>query len=198
MLLKVSEANSSAMTDTLEVKPFTSPTEYEGMVDYFLDGDDLFLNGMGVSRALLPTREAWLRSVLADHELPDHLKDRLYVGWFYRGRQVGHSSVNRIKVGEEAFFHLHLWCPDLRMSGLGTRFCKESIRIYFDRFRLKRLWSEPYAENPAPNRVLVKLGFEFVKRYRTIPGAINFEQDVNLYLLCREQLRNPERFSPRT
>jgi hypothetical protein len=26
-------------------------------------------------------------------------------------------------------------------------------------------------------------GFRFIKRYRTIPGAINFEQDVNQYVL---------------
>jgi RimJ/RimL family protein N-acetyltransferase len=167
----------------LEVRPFSSATEYECMVDYFLGADDSFLNGMGVARSLLPTREAWLRSALADHQALDDQKDRLYVGWFYEGRQIGHSSVNKIQIAEEAFFHLHLWHSELRMSGLGIHLCRQSIKIFFERLRLKRLWCEPYAENQAPNRTLVKLGFEFVKRYRTVPGAISFEQDVNLYRL---------------
>jgi hypothetical protein len=33
--------------------------------------------------------------------------------------------------------------------------------------------------------VLEKLGFRFVRRYRTIPGVIAYEQDVNRYELKR-------------
>lgn|SRR5215472_12156231 len=178
-----SRYSQMTQTNMLEVKPFASASEYEGMIDYFLQSEDSFLAQMGVARALLPSREAWLRSALRDHELPDNKKDRLYVGWYHRGTQVGHSSVNRIKVGEEAYLHLHLWRSDLRKSGFGVQFCRASIAIYFERLKLQRLWSEPYAENPAPNRTLVKLGFSFIRRYRTVPGQISFEQDVNLYLL---------------
>lgn len=32
------------------------------------------------------------------------------------------------------------------------------------------------------NRVMPKSGFRFIKRYRTVPGPINFEQDVNRYV----------------
>lgn len=176
--------------EDFEVRPFSVPSEYQSMIDYFVDADESFLLGMGVERSLVPTKENWLRAVLADHDRPDDKKDRLYLGWFYRGSQIGHSSVNRIRVGEEAFFHLHLWRPDLRMSGVGTYLCRHSIKIYFTRLRLKRLWCEPFAENPAPNRTLPKLGFDFIQRYRTVPGAINFEQDVNLYCLSKEKFEN--------
>lgn len=172
-------------TNALEVRPFSTASEYEGMIDYFLGADDAFLDGMGVARGLLPTRDAWLRAALTDHQLPDREKDRLYLAWFYQGHQIGHSSVNKIRFGNDAFFHLHMWRPDLRKSGFGLLLCEQSIRIYFDRLQLKTLWCEPYAENPAPNRTLVKLGFEFIRRYRTVPGAINFEQDVNLYRKCK-------------
>jgi RimJ/RimL family protein N-acetyltransferase len=175
-------------TKALEVVPFSSQQEYEGMIDYFLGADDFFLRSMGVDRSRLPSREAWLGDALADHQVPDHRKNRLYLGWFYQGSQIGHSSVNRIRVGEDAFFHLHLWRQELRKSGFGTYLCQQSIRIYFDRLGLKRLWCEPYAENHAPNRTLVKLGFEFVKRYRTVPGTINFKQDVNLYRKHKAQI----------
>src|SRR5262249_34973208 len=167
----------------VQVRPFSSAVEYEGMIDYFLKADDAFLRGMGVDRLRLPWRETWLRHVLQDHEQPDERKDRLYLAWIYDGAQIGHSSVNRIKVGEEAYFHLHLGRADLREAGLGIQFCRKSIALYFDRLRLQRLWCEPFAGNPAPNRTVRKLGFEFVKQYRTVPGTTAFEQDVNLYRL---------------
>lgn len=33
-----------------------------------------------------------------------------------------------------------------------------------------------------PNRVMPKSGFRFIKRYRTVPGPINFQQGVNRYV----------------
>jgi [ribosomal protein S5]-alanine N-acetyltransferase len=82
----------------------------------------------------------------------------------------------------------------LRRAGLGTEFVRRSANFYFERFNLQKLVCEPSAENPAPHRVLEKLGFRFVRQYRTIPGVIAYEQDVNRYELKRprsdvEQLR---------
>jgi hypothetical protein len=34
-------------------------------------------------------------------------------------------------------------------------------------------------KKPGPNRVLAKVGFLLVKRYRTTPRLIDFEQEVN-------------------
>ena len=68
-------------------------------------------------------------------------------------------------------------------KGLGLDFLKLTIPYYFKNFRLQKLICEPYAENTAPNSILKKLGFEFVRTYDTIPGWINFEQTVNRYEL---------------
>jgi RimJ/RimL family protein N-acetyltransferase len=96
---------------------------------------------------------------------------------------IGHSSINKIQVGQEAFIHLHQWSQAHRRAGLGTRFFQLCVARFAEDFALKRLYCEPSADNPGPNRVLLKSGFRFVKRYRTIPGPINFEQDVNQYVL---------------
>ena len=80
----------------------------------------------------------------------------------------------------------------IKASGLGTEFVRRSAAFYFERFNLQKLVCEPWAENPAPNRVLEKLGFAFVRRYRTIPGVIAFEQEVNRYELRRpDQMLEP-------
>lgn len=57
--------------------------------------------------------------------------------------------------------------------------------IYFERFRLEKIASEPYAENGAPGRVLERLGFRHVKRYRTVPSSIANEQDVDRWEITR-------------
>lgn len=174
-----------------EVRPFSSAAQYEAMIDYFLLADDDYLRGMGVDRNRLPRKEKWLLEVFADHELPDGQKGRYYLSWIFNGQPIGHSSINRIRMGEEAYFHLHLWRPELRRAGLGTEFSRRSVQFYFERFRLKRLFSEPFAENTAPNKTLSKLGFRFIQRYRTVPGTISDEQEVNRYVLydCAKSIK---------
>jgi RimJ/RimL family protein N-acetyltransferase len=178
--------------EEIEVRPFSSREEYELMLDYFHKADDPFLRGMGVDRLKLPERDKWLEALLVDHEKPDKERDRFYLVWIFRGRRIGHSSINKIVPGTEAFIHLHLWNSQLRRAGLGTEFVRRSVNFYFERFNLKKLVCEPWAENLAPNRVLKKLGFAFVRRYRTTPGVIAYEQDVNRYELRRpNQLLRP-------
>src|SRR2546425_7524132 len=171
--------------EEIEVRPFSSREEYDLMLDYFYKADEPFLRGMGVDPLKLPQRDKWLDALLVDHEKPDKERDRFYLVWIFRGQRVGHSSINNIIHGTEAFIHLHLWNSQLRRAGLGTEFVGRSVNFYFERFNLKKLVCEPWAGNPAPNRVLEKLGFTFVRRYRTIPGVIAYEQDVNRYELRR-------------
>jgi hypothetical protein len=47
---------------------------------------------------------------------------------------------------------------------------------------------EPYARNKAPNAILPQLGFIKIKTYRTTPGAMNFEQEVNRWEMKKENL----------
>ncbi len=171
----------------LTVRPFESPLEYRRMIDYFLGGDDSFLLGMGVDRAKLPEREVWLQAALIDHERSDHAKTRFYVAWLCGVEQVGHSSISHLQPHEVAHVHLHLWRPQLRRSGLGARFLARSLDFYFARFGLESIVSEPFAGNPAPNRVLKKLGFRFLKRYRTVPSGIASEQEVNRWEITRAE-----------
>ena len=171
--------------EEIKVRPFSGREEYELMLDYFYNADDPFLRGMGVDRLKLPERSKWLDALLADHERPDGERDRFYLVWIFRGRRVGHSSINKIVLGIEAFIHLHLWDSQLRRAGLGTEFVRRSANFYFKRFNLEKLVCESWADNPAPNRVLEKLGFGFIRRYRTTPGVIAYEQDVNRYELRR-------------
>jgi RimJ/RimL family protein N-acetyltransferase len=187
----------------LLIRPFESPADYLGMIDYFHGASDDLLARMGVDRGRLPARQDWLERAWRDHERAeeDPQRDRFHVAWMLDGAVVGHSSINQIRRGDSASAHLHLWRADLRRAGIGGDFFRRSVSYYFTHFDLQVLRVEPYAENAAPNRVVEKLGFRFVKRYRTVPGPLNFEQEVNRYEMQRaewELLREDSGRPPRT
>lgn len=159
--------------------------EVDLVIDYFLTADHDFLRGMGADPAKLPQKEAWRKLMLEDLDRPLQARQFYYLLWEMDGIPIGHSNINHIEFGVEAKMHLHLWQAQKRRSGNGTRYVSMCIARYFERFKLQRLICEPYAHNPAPNRTLARLGFELVRQYETTPGWINFEQEVNRWLLTR-------------
>jgi len=156
------------------------------IVNYFLKSDRQFLTEMGVDREKLPPAEQWINLILDNFNRPVPQKEFYYLIWDLDGSPIGHSNINKIIIGKEAYMHLHLWQSGLRYRGLGTGYVRESVSIYFEKFNLKTIYSEPYALNPAPNKVLENVGFKFVKTYKTNPGWINFYQPVNRWILTRD------------
>ena len=159
------------------------------IVDYWHNADEAFLRGMGADIHKLPGRNEFAQMLENQLSLPDSKKSSLAMIMEVDGNPEGHCNVNKICFGKEAFMHLHIWKPGKRMKGMGRFMVKASIPHFFERLQLETLWCEPMAGNPAPNKTLKKLGFEFIKRYKTIPGAINFEQEVNQYRLDRNGLK---------
>ena len=153
------------------------------IVDYFINAEDSFLKGMGADKNKLPTRDEWIGKLESDFTKSYIEKDFYYIIWLQNGQAVGHSNINHIEFGNTASMHLHLWENSTRKKGLGVEFLRMTVPYYFKNFELQKLICEPYSKNIAPNKVLKKLGFEFVRTYETIPGQINFLQTVNRYEL---------------
>jgi RimJ/RimL family protein N-acetyltransferase len=142
---------------------------------------------MGVDLKKIPTRTS-LTSMLKDQIKTDIEEKKSYaLIWELDGLPVGHSNVNEIEFGHQAIMHLHLWQSSYRKRGIGTEFVKKSLPYYFENLQLEKLLCQPYALNLAPNRTLEKAGFTFVKKIKTIPGYLNFEQEVNIWKLSRKQ-----------
>jgi ribosomal-protein-alanine N-acetyltransferase len=160
-------------------------SELEQVITYFLSADDDFLLGMGVDVGKLPQKEAWLSRLQEEYRLPPEQKKLFYVAWLQNETTVGHSHINQLIFGKEAFMHLHLWQHHNRQKGSGTEFVRLSLPFYFNIFHLEKLYCEPYALNPAPNKTMEKLGFDFIERHETIPGPSNFYQPVNKWCLER-------------
>ncbi len=156
------------------------------LIDYWLSADESFLSGMGADISKIPPREVWEDMLNEQIKTPLDKKKSYCIIWLQHEKPIGHSNVNNIIYGQEAFMHLHLWKPDSRQKGLGTEFVKKTIPWFFEDLKLKDLFCEPYALNTAPNKTLEKLGFRFIKEYLTIPGYLNFEQPVKRWQLSLE------------
>ena len=155
------------------------------IADYWLESESDFLINMGVDLNKLPTRKGLRKMLTEQINTPITAKKSYALIWELDGKQIGHSNVNEIEYDKQATMHLHLWKSNNRKKGIGTELVRKSLPFYFERLKIEKLICEPYALNPAPNKTLEKVGFGFVKKYRTIPGSLNFEQEVNRWELTK-------------
>ncbi len=159
------------------------------IIDYWHNADDDFLINLGVEINKIPSRKEW-ENMLLEQIAKSYTNKKSYcIIWQVDEKAVGHSNVNKIVYGKEAYMHLHLWKNEFRKMGLGTQLVKMTLPFFFENLHLKKLYCEPYALNPAPNKTLEKAGFKFIKEYVTIPGFLNFEQKVNLWELTFEKFK---------
>ena len=164
-------------------------SDTEPLCDYWFGADPEFLAGMGVDPAKMPKRDEWKQMLNDQISQPYEEKQSYCIIWLLNDEPVGHSNVNRIIYGEEAYMHLHIWKEDNRIKGMGVKFIQMTLPCFFVKMKLKKICCEPYALNPAPYKVLEKAGFEFIKEYVTVPGWINFEQPVKHWELDLERFK---------
>lgn len=158
-------------------------SDIDAIIAYWVSADNPYLEGMGCDVTKMPTNLEWKQMLMQQISSPYEEKQAYCLIWLLDNKAIGHCNVNKIKYGAEAYMHLHLWDMCLRKKGLGTELVKRSLPYFQKNLKLNYLYCEPYAFNSAPNKALEKAGFTFVKKYRTIPGSINVEQEVNRWEL---------------
>lgn len=156
-------------------------SDIELIIQYWLTASDDYLTALGVDLDKIPSKADWQRMLASQIALPYQEKQSYCTIWELNDKPIGHSNVNKIIFGKDAFMHLHIWHAEERKMGLGVAFIKRSLPFFFKNLQLKKIYCEPYAVNEAPNKTLAKAGFHFIKEYTTVPGSINFEQPVKLW-----------------
>ena len=151
------------------------------IIDYWLNSESNYLANMGADISKVPDRAEWTQ--MLEEQLQQDYKDKksYCLIWEVDGKPIGHSNVNKIVFGQEAFMHLHVWYDEFRSKGLGVQFVNMGLPYFFKNLQLQKIYCEPYALNPAPNKTVEKAGFKLVKEYITTPGSLNFEQPVKLW-----------------
>jgi len=156
------------------------------LLNYWYSCDADYLKTLGADINKLPSREDFGKMLLKQISAPFEDKKAYATIWLIDDVPKGHCNTNMIHFEKEANMHLHLWEPMDRHKGIALSLAKESMKLFFENLNLKKLICEPYALNPAPNKFLPKLGYTFIKKYETIPGSINFQQEVNRYEITKE------------
>lgn len=167
-------------------------TDIDLVADYWLKSNPDFMESLGVDLEKLPSREELTSMLHEQINLPIHKKQSYALIWEIDGIAAGHSNVNNIEYGKVATMHLHLWQSIHRQKGLGSNLLRLSLPFFFRNLQIEKLIVEPFAYNPAPNRTLEITGFRFVKTYTTIPGSLNFEQEVNLWEMTKDEFMRLE------
>lgn len=152
---------------------------------YWMDSTPEYLKSMGVDLSAMPSREEFREMIQHQLSLPLEQRKSYALCWCADNVPVGHSNLTDIKFGQEAKMHLHIWDAKHRYKGMGSSFLRKSIPFYFKNLKLKNLYCEPFANNPTPHATLRKLGFKKIDEYRTVPGSINFEQEVKRWHLSK-------------
>ena len=160
-------------------------SEVDHVMDYFHDASAEYLEILGVDPTRLPSLLQWRKLFEADFALPVGQRRNFYLLWERDGKPAGFSSADKIKFGQEAYMHLHVFDPLNRATGLGAEAVRKSVDLYFDALKLQKLFCEPNAFNVAPNRALQKAGFRYVKTHNTVPGPLNFHQAVTQWVFDR-------------
>ena len=155
------------------------------IVDYFLNSTPEHLEMLGVDPTRFPPAAGWRERMRNECAVPIEQRSVLLVIWLSDDRPIGFSTVDKIRLGEQANMHLHVVDPDRRHQGVGAECVRRSVELYFERLKLKRLFCEPYAFNVAPNRTLQKAGFKYLKTHMTVPGPLNFHQAVTRWVIER-------------
>lgn len=180
------------MKNTFSVRELTR-ADIVPLVNYWLGADNEFLTGMGCDVCKMPTEKEWHRMLNEQLRTPLEEKKSYCIIWLIGGKPAGHSNINKIIFGNEAYMHLHLWNTAEREKGAGTALVRMTLPYFFENYRLQKLFCEPYALNAAPNKVLEKAGFRFVKEYITTPNQINFEQPVKRWEMSAEAFQKMKR-----
>jgi RimJ/RimL family protein N-acetyltransferase len=169
---------------TLTVREMTL-AETGIIIDYFQGATPEYLEMLGVDSTRLPTPEGWRDRFQRHFALPVEKRITLLVIWLSDDTAIGYSTSDKIVHGEQANMHLHVTDPERRNSGIGAECVRRSADLYFERLKLKRLFSEPNAFNVAPNRALQKAGFKYLKTHMTVPGPFNLHQAVTRWVMER-------------
>ena len=157
--------------------------EADLIVDYFHNSTPEHLETLGVDPTRRASPEACRDRYRREYALPINQRATLLVIWLSNDRPIGFSTSDKIVYGDRANMHLHIVNADNRRSGVGAACVRNSVDIYFERLKLKRLFCEPNAFNVAPNRTLQKAGFKYVKTHMTVPGPLNYHQAVTRWVI---------------
>src|SRR4051794_24225733 len=95
--------------------------DIQHLINYWTGSNEAYMRQMGVEISLLPSKEEW--QTMLNKQLTQNYpeKESYCTIWTLDEKPFGHSNVDKIVFGEEAFLHLHIWHENNRSKGYGRQ-----------------------------------------------------------------------------
>ena len=164
--------------------------DFDNFINYWgeLSPADVERMGVAVDRMPSPAKmRADLEAMLA---IPNERAESFVLAWCVNGQAIGHSSLKDIVPGDFGSIHLHMWRADLRGKGYGPGLFCLAVLDFYRRFNLKRMICEPKADNPAPNRLLQRIGFPLVSTRTGAGSDLGVICELHRYDIVRQIAEN--------
>lgn len=162
--------------------------DYKLIAEYWHNQDFLSAFNQGIDIDKIPEMEVIINLLINQEALAREQKNTFVLMWELSGNPIGYTNITPIIYGNTANVHFHIWDNSLLKRGYGKEFLQRSLPIFFENFELKSLGAEVYQLNKAPQNLLIKLGFKLIDEYATTPGDWSFYQNINKYILTKEEL----------
>lgn len=145
----------------LSVRPLAAE-DFDSFINYWLGLSQAEIDRLGIAIDRLPSAARMRSDLEAMLAAPDDSVRSFVLAWCIDREAIGHSSLKDIVPADSGSIHLHMWRADLRGKGHGSYLFSLAAVDSYKRFKLKRIICEPKADNPAPNRLLQRIGFPLI------------------------------------
>jgi [ribosomal protein S5]-alanine N-acetyltransferase len=168
----------------LSVRPLAEK-DFDVFINYWMELSPADIERIGVAADRLPSCEQMRAGLETMLSTPNDRANSFVLAWCINGEAIGHSSLKDIVAGECGNIHLHMWRADLRGKGYGPHLFCLAVLDFYRRFNLKRMICEPKADNPAPNRLLQRIGFPLVSTRIGAGSELGVICELNRYDIVR-------------
>jgi len=159
------------------------------IVDYWINASDKALEKMGADPKKIPSEKQLTRDLTELYNTPRTQRLTDYLIWLVDEVPIGFSSLKKIIPAQSGEMHLHMWNTDSRGKGYGAiLFCQSALEFY-QCFDLQKIKCEPSASNPAPNKMLQKIGFPLVKTHTAASSELSLVCKLNEYDVSEKIVR---------
>ena len=164
--------------------------DFDDFINYWHGLSPADVDRMGVAIDRMPSRAQMRTDLQTMASTPIDRACSFVLAWCVNGEAIGHSSLKDIVTGDFGNIHLHMWRADLRGKGYGPHLFCLAVSDFYERFTLKRMICEPKADNPAPNRVLQRIGFPLISTRIGASSELSTICNLNRYQIIREVAEN--------
>jgi RimJ/RimL family protein N-acetyltransferase len=145
--------------------------DIDPIVGYWHDSDPAYLDGLGIDRGKLTSREASRKRFLTFLPTDTGPRERAALVVTLAGRLVAYTSVNFWNSSEGAI-HLHVLDDTLRHKGVSSVLFVRVLEVYFHKFQLTRLVMQTSPSNDAINGLLRKFGLSPTRQFLDKPDGL--------------------------